>query len=194
MTQHSMKKDDNNKKENNNNNNDLNVDDQNVGEDFQNVEKDLLDPNQNVEDFQQDLIEPHIFENQEPHNLENQIILDRDDQELEDLAAEVNKTINGSQCTMVRHIDDLKISHQDLNVVADMIQLLEGEFGKEARYFPPRDMLADFLTKRVQESVFTKFLGHHYECCSLPQAWSGSKECVGKYVNPKCVSPSRYHD
>ena len=44
----------------------------------------------------------------------------------------MNKTINGKQCTVLWHVDDLKISHIDHNVVTDVISQLEAEFGVEA--------------------------------------------------------------
>ena len=43
-----------------------------------------------------------------------------------------NKQINGEQCTLVWHVDDMKISHADSRVVDDIIRTLEQEFGKEA--------------------------------------------------------------
>ena len=43
-----------------------------------------------------------------------------------------NKTINGRQCTVVWHVDDLKISHVDKKVVEDIIGLLKEKFGKES--------------------------------------------------------------
>jgi Reverse transcriptase (RNA-dependent DNA polymerase) len=43
-----------------------------------------------------------------------------------------NKTIEGFQCTILWHVDDLKISHQDPKVVDKVIELIAGEFGKEA--------------------------------------------------------------
>jgi hypothetical protein len=43
-----------------------------------------------------------------------------------------NKMMNGKQCTLLWHVDDLKISHVDPNAVTEVIQLLEEEFGKEA--------------------------------------------------------------
>jgi len=43
-----------------------------------------------------------------------------------------NKTINGKQCTVLWHVDDIKISHVDKNVVTQVLDLLSGEFGKEA--------------------------------------------------------------
>jgi Reverse transcriptase (RNA-dependent DNA polymerase) len=44
----------------------------------------------------------------------------------------VNKTINGSQCTVLWHVDDLKISHLDLSVIEDIVAKLNDEFGKFA--------------------------------------------------------------
>ena len=41
-----------------------------------------------------------------------------------------NKTINGKQCTVIWHVDDLKISHSDPTVVADIIAILEKKYGK----------------------------------------------------------------
>ena len=43
-----------------------------------------------------------------------------------------NKQINGQQCTLVWHVDDMKISHVDNKVVTDTINKLKQEFGKEA--------------------------------------------------------------
>ena len=47
-------------------------------------------------------------------------------------ACVANKIINGKQCTVVWHVDDLKISHVDPDVMSDIIGKLELEFGKEA--------------------------------------------------------------
>ena len=43
-----------------------------------------------------------------------------------------NKMINGKQCTIIWHINDLKISHCDSNVVTQIINSLQEEFRKEA--------------------------------------------------------------
>jgi hypothetical protein len=43
-----------------------------------------------------------------------------------------NKMINGKQCTILWHVDDLKISHVDAEVVTNVIAMLSSEFGKEA--------------------------------------------------------------
>jgi Reverse transcriptase (RNA-dependent DNA polymerase)/Zinc knuckle len=41
-----------------------------------------------------------------------------------------NKMIDGKQCTIVWYVDDTKISHQDDNVVSNVIELIESKFGK----------------------------------------------------------------
>ena len=41
-----------------------------------------------------------------------------------------NKIINGHQCTIVWHVDDLKISHKDKKVVQDILAYLTTAFGK----------------------------------------------------------------
>jgi hypothetical protein len=42
-----------------------------------------------------------------------------------------NKIINGKQCTIVWHVDDLKISHVDPDVVTSVLELLDGRYGQE---------------------------------------------------------------
>ena len=41
-----------------------------------------------------------------------------------------NKDINGTQCTIIWHVDDLKISHKDSAVVDEVIVSLSNEYGK----------------------------------------------------------------
>jgi len=43
-----------------------------------------------------------------------------------------NKKINGKQCTIILHVDDLKISHMEKKVIVDIIAQLNGKFGKES--------------------------------------------------------------
>ena len=40
--------------------------------------------------------------------------------------------VNDLQCTIVWHVDDLKISHKDRAVMDDVIRNLDSEFGKES--------------------------------------------------------------
>ena len=42
-----------------------------------------------------------------------------------------NKTINGHQCTIIWHVDDLKISHMEKKVMEDIITCLNNKFGKK---------------------------------------------------------------
>ena len=41
-----------------------------------------------------------------------------------------NKMVNGKQCTVTWHVDDLKISHVDPKVIDKVIKQLESRYGK----------------------------------------------------------------
>ena len=56
-----------------------------------------------------------------------------------------NKVIHGKQCTILWHVDDLKISHVDPKVVDTVIELLESEFGKEAPLTKSRGKVHEYL-------------------------------------------------
>ena len=56
-----------------------------------------------------------------------------------------NKQIDGQQCTLVWHVDDMKISHCDSKVVDRIIKMLEAEFGKEAPLTIRRGKIHDYL-------------------------------------------------
>ena len=56
-----------------------------------------------------------------------------------------NKQIHGQQCTLVWHVDDMKISHADSKVVDHIIRTLEQEFGKEAPLTIRRGKIHDYL-------------------------------------------------
>lgn len=43
-----------------------------------------------------------------------------------------NKTIDGKQCTILWHVDDMKISHVATATVTDVIAMIDERFGKEA--------------------------------------------------------------
>ena len=44
----------------------------------------------------------------------------------------MNKVIKGKQCTIIWHVDDLKISHVDKKVVEDILKQLTTKFGQDA--------------------------------------------------------------
>jgi hypothetical protein len=65
----------------------------------------------------------------------------------------VNKQIKGSQCTILWHVDDLKISHVDPSVVTEVIKQLEDEFGKEASLTVTRGKKHDYLGMTIDYST-----------------------------------------
>ncbi len=64
-----------------------------------------------------------------------------------------NKMINGKQCTIHWHVDDLKISHVEADVVTNIISLLELEFGKEAPLTITRGKVHEYLDMTIDYSV-----------------------------------------
>ena len=64
-----------------------------------------------------------------------------------------NKDINGKQCTIVWHVNDLKISHVDPAVVTDVIKLIESEFGKEAPLTITRGKVHDYLGMKINFEI-----------------------------------------
>jgi hypothetical protein len=65
----------------------------------------------------------------------------------------MNKMIDGYQCTILWHVDDLKISHVDPGVVTDVIKQLEGEFGAEAPLTITRGKVHDYLGMVLDFSI-----------------------------------------
>jgi len=57
----------------------------------------------------------------------------------------VNKMINGKQCTIGWHVDDLKISHVDPLVVDTVIDMMDGKFGQEEPLSKSRGKVHDYL-------------------------------------------------
>jgi hypothetical protein len=64
-----------------------------------------------------------------------------------------NKTINGKHCTMLWHVDDIKISHEDPEVVSQMIELLKGAYGKEASLTITRGKIHEYLGMTIDYST-----------------------------------------
>ena len=64
-----------------------------------------------------------------------------------------NKVINGKQCTILWHVDDLKISHVEADVVTNIITLLELEFGKDAPLTVTRGKVHDYLGMTIDYSI-----------------------------------------
>ena len=70
----------------------------------------------------------------------------------------MNKEINGKQCTIVWHVDDLKISHVDAEVVTSIIKIIEKEFGKHKPLTVQRGLLHDYLGMTIDFSIVGKVM------------------------------------
>ena len=56
-----------------------------------------------------------------------------------------NKMIDGKQCTILWHVDDLKISHVNAKTTTEIIKLINEKFGKEAPLTITRGKVNDYL-------------------------------------------------
>ena len=64
-----------------------------------------------------------------------------------------NKTINGRQCTIIWHVDDLKISHVNKEVIEDIIKMLNKKFGKESPLTTTRGRVLEYLGMTLDYSM-----------------------------------------
>ena len=64
-----------------------------------------------------------------------------------------NIEINGRQCTIIWHVDDLKISHVCEHVVEDIIRCLNKKFGKEIPLTMSRGKVLEYLGLTLDYSV-----------------------------------------
>jgi hypothetical protein len=63
-----------------------------------------------------------------------------------------NKMVDGNQCTIVWHVDDLKISHKDSKVVDTVIEKLNTEYGQIGNMTIRRGKVHDYLGMRLDFS------------------------------------------
>jgi hypothetical protein len=70
----------------------------------------------------------------------------------------MNKVIDGKQCTIVWHVDDLKVSHMDAEVVSDVIEMVRKEFGNHKPLTVQRGLLHDYLGMTIDLSVKGKVM------------------------------------
>jgi hypothetical protein len=89
-----------------------------------------------------------------------------------------NKTINGKQCTILCHIDDIKVSHEDLDVVSEIIELFKGAYGKEAPLTIARGKVHEYLgmtlTYSVEGKVKVTMLKYIKNMLlEMPEEWTG---------------------
>jgi hypothetical protein len=64
-----------------------------------------------------------------------------------------NRTIDGGQCTVLWHVDDLKVSHVDKKVVDTVIDLLNSEFGKETPLSVVHGKEHDYLGMHIDYTI-----------------------------------------
>jgi len=76
-----------------------------------------------------------------------------------------NKTINGKQCTFLWHVDDLKMSHVDTDVVTGVINQLDTVFGKDTPI-------------TVQRGKVHEHLGMTLDCRVKGKVKMLMKECI----------------
>ena len=96
-----------------------------------------------------------------------------------------NKIVNGKQLTVVWHVDDLKVSHVDADVIDEFLVQLDDEFGKETPMNKSRGrvhsylgMTLDFTTTgsvQIDMADYIKMVLHE-----LPV------DMIGKAVTPAC--------
>jgi len=67
-----------------------------------------------------------------------------------------NETINGKQCTILWHVDDLKISHVNPKVVTEILNKLDATYGKEAPITVQRGKIHEHLGMTIDYSVTGK--------------------------------------
>ena len=72
----------------------------------------------------------------------------------------MNKTINGSQCTIGWHVDDLKISHIDGKVNQEILDILQKKYGKEAPIPSTMGKIHDYLGITIDYSMLGKAVFH----------------------------------
>jgi hypothetical protein len=64
-----------------------------------------------------------------------------------------NKMIDGAQCTILWHVDDLKISHAKQDVLEDLINTLNEKYGKLAPLTVTRGTIHDYLGMTLDYST-----------------------------------------
>ena len=63
-----------------------------------------------------------------------------------------NKIVNGEQCTIGWHVDDLMISHKEEQVIEEVTSKLQARFGKEAPLTVNRGKIQDYLGMTIDFS------------------------------------------
>ena len=78
-------------------------------------------------------------------------------------ACVLNKTINGTQCTIMIHVDDLKISHVEESVVTEVIESLSKRYGELMPLTINRGKLHDYLGMSFDYTKDNQVTVHMYQ-------------------------------
>jgi hypothetical protein len=65
----------------------------------------------------------------------------------------MNKMMNGKQCTVLWHVDDLKISHKEAKVTESILDLLNDRYGKETPLTVTRGDIHEYLGMTIDYST-----------------------------------------
>jgi hypothetical protein len=65
----------------------------------------------------------------------------------------MNKQIDGSQCTILWHVDDIKVSHVDPTAVTTVLALINEEYGKETPLTVTRGQVHHYLGMTIDFSM-----------------------------------------
>jgi hypothetical protein len=60
--------------------------------------------------------------------------------------------INGKQCTILWHVDDIKVSHVKPNTITKVLNLFDGKYGKEAPLSVTRGKIHEYLGMTIDYS------------------------------------------
>ena len=110
-----------------------------------------------------------------------------------------NKIIEDSQCTVLWHVDDIKISHVNENVVTSVIEYLSGKYGAEAPLTVMRGKVHRYLGMTLDYTIVGKVQIKMIDYIdgmlgSLPEGMNGeSATPAGNHlfmVNPDAASLS----
>lgn len=69
-----------------------------------------------------------------------------------------NKMVDGKQCTVLWHVDDLKISHVSTSVVDGILDMLNKRYGKDAPLTVTRGLVHDYLGMTIDFTIKGKVM------------------------------------
>ena len=75
-----------------------------------------------------------------------------------------NKDIKGKKCTIIWHIDDLKISHVSKDILEDILNKLNNKFGEESPLVTCQGKVLEYLGMKVdyRQQGKIKFIMYEY--------------------------------